>query len=103
MIFVAKYNNILEVDNNNAQIQELKVAIKHNRHKNIHVRYMVIYHHFKSEANVDIARIFNLCAHTLETYIKKIQTSELAALLPAPKSSAPKLLTKEQIVRDFEL
>lgn len=91
-----KYNNVLEIDNQNPQIQELKAAIKDNRDKSMHVRYMVIYHHLKGVANVDIASMFNVCAHTVGTYINKYKSNGLSALVPAPKSGAPKLLTKEQ-------
>lgn len=61
---MANYNNVLEIDNQNPQMQELKSAIKNNRDKSIHIRYMVIYHHLKGEANVDIAKMFGICAHT---------------------------------------
>lgn len=93
---MAKNNNILEVDNQNPQMQELKAAIKHNRDKSMHVKYMIIYHHLKSAANVDIASMFDLCAHTVGTYINKYKANGLSALVPAPKSGAPKFLAEEQ-------
>lgn len=94
--FMAKYNNVLEIDNQYPQMQELKAAIKNNRDKSMHVRYMVIYHHLKGETNVDIANIFNVCAHTAGNYIRKYKTNGLSSLVPAPKSGAPKFLSKEQ-------
>lgn len=93
---MAKYNNVLEIDNQYPEIQELKAAIKNNRDKSMHIRYMVIYHHLKGEANVDIAKMFNVCAHTVGTYIRKYKTNGLSSLVPAPKSGAPKFLSKEQ-------
>jgi putative transposase len=93
---MARYNNILEIDKQYPQMQELKAAIKNNRDKSMHVRYMVIYHHLKDETNVDIAKIFNICAHTVGTYIRKYKTTGLSSLVPAPKSGAPKFLSKEQ-------
>ncbi|MEA4960805.1 hypothetical protein [Lutispora sp.] len=35
---MAKYNNTLEIDNQNPEMQELKVAIKDNRDKSMHVK-----------------------------------------------------------------
>ena len=93
---MAKYNDIMELDNQNPKMQELKAVIKNNRDKSMHIRYMVIYHHLRGVANVDIAAMFNLCAHTVGAYINKYKTSGLTALTPAPKSGAPKRLTKEQ-------
>lgn len=93
---MAKYNNILEIDNQNPEMQELKAAIKDNRDKNMHVKYMVIYHYLKGATNVDIANMFDLCAHTVGTYINKYKSNGLSALMPAPKSGAPKFLTQEQ-------
>jgi transposase len=86
VVLMAKYNNILEIDNQNPQIQELKAVIKDNRDKSMHVKYMVNYHHLKGAANVDIARMFDLCAHTVGTYINKYKAIGLSSLLPAPKS-----------------
>ena len=93
---MAKYNNILEIDNQNPKMQELKAAIKDNRDKSMHIKYMVIYHHLKGATNVDIASMFDLCAHTVGKYIYKYKSNGLSALVPAPKSGAPKFLTQEQ-------
>lgn len=93
---MANYNNVLEIDNQNPQMQELKRAIKNNRDKSMHVRYMLIYHHLKGQANVNIAKMFGVCAHTVGTYINKYKNYGLSSLIPAPKSGAPKLMTEEQ-------
>lgn len=93
---MAKYSNILEIHNQYPEIQELKAAIKNNRDKSMHIRYMVIYHHLKGEANVDIANMFNVCAHTVGTYIREYKTNGLSSLVPASKSGAPRFLSKEQ-------
>jgi putative transposase len=91
-----KHNIILDADKQNPQVKELKEAIRDNRDKKMHVKYMVIYHHFNGAANIDIASMFDLCAHTVGIYINKYKTNGLSALAPAPKSGAPKFLTKEQ-------
>jgi putative transposase len=93
---MANYNNVLEIDNHNPQMQELKWAIKNNRDKSMHVRYMVIYHHLKGQANVDIAKMFGVCAHTVGTYISKYNNYGFSSLTPAPKTGAPRLMTEEQ-------
>jgi putative transposase len=100
---MARYNNISKIDNQYFQMQELKAAIKNNRDKSMHVRYMVIYHYLEGAANVDIANMFNICAHTVGNYIKKYTTNGLSSLVPAPKSGAPKLLSKEQEERLKEI
>lgn len=96
VVLMAKYNNVSEIDNLNPQIQELKAAIKCNRDKSMHIRYMVIYHHLEGKANIDIAKMFDICTHTVGTYITKYKEGGLSSLVPAPKSGAPKFLTKEQ-------
>lgn len=93
---MTKRDNIFKLDNQNLKMQELKTEIKRNRDKNMHVKYMVIYNHLKGESNINIAMIFNICAHTVGAYINKYKNFGLSALLPAPKSGAPKRLTKEQ-------
>jgi putative transposase len=89
-------NNILNLEYENLQIHELNQAIKDNRDKSMHVKYMVIYHHLKGIPNVDIAIMFNLCAHTVGTYVNKYKSKGLSALVPEPKSGAPKRLTEDQ-------
>lgn len=96
MVFMSNYNNVLKIDDQNAQMQELKKAIKNNQNKRIHIRYMVIYHYLKGESNVNISNMFNVCAHTVGTYIKKYKAKGIEALLPAPKSGAPRFMTENQ-------
>ena len=93
---MAKCKNALKIDNQYSQMQELKAAIKNNHDKNMHVRYMVIYHHLEGIANVDIANMFNICDHTVGSYIRKYKKGGLYALVPVPKPGAPKFLSKEQ-------
>jgi putative transposase len=80
----------------NPQMQELKVAIKQNKDKAMHVRYMCIYQYLKGVANVESAKMYNVCPHTVGKYIKKYKEQGLKALVPAPKCGAPKRMTKEQ-------
>lgn len=83
-------------DNNDAQIQEIKSAMKNNKDKNMHMRYLVIYNHLKGFQNIEIAKMVGLCDHTVGTYIRKYKAQGLAGLVPVPKPGAPRLLTKEQ-------
>lgn len=39
---MANYNNVLNIDSQNPQMQELKCPIKNSRGKSMHVRYMAI-------------------------------------------------------------
>ena len=91
-----KHNKQIELDNQDPQIQEIKAAIKKNKCKNMHVKYMVIYNHLHGELNVDIAFMYDLCNHTIGSYIRKYKASGLKGLIPLPKSGAPKNLTSEQ-------
>lgn len=96
VIHMANYNNVLEIDNHSPQMQELKSAIKHNRDKSMHVRYMAIYNHLQGQANIDIAKMLSICAHTVGTYINKYKNRGLSSLVPAPRSGAPRFMTEEQ-------
>jgi DNA-binding NarL/FixJ family response regulator len=58
-------------DNNDIQIQEIKAAMKNNRDKNMHTKYLVIYNHLKGCKNIQIAQMIGLCQHTVGTYIRK--------------------------------
>lgn len=98
-----KYCKQIELDNQSPQMQELKAAIKKNKNKNMHVKYMVIYHHLQGERNVDIAHMYDLCAHTVGSYIKIYKTSGLEGLIPAPKSGAPRNLTIDQEAKLVEV
>jgi transposase len=93
----------IEIDNLNPQMQELKAAIKKNKNRNMHIKYMVIYNHLQGELNVHIAHMYDLCPHTVGSYIKKYKAVGLGALLPEPKCGAPKFLTKEQEAKLVEV
>lgn len=83
-------------DNNDVKIQEVKAAMKNNKNKRMHIRYLVIYNHLKGLQNVQIADIVGLCEHTVGTYIRKYKTKGLDGLVPVPNPGAPRLLTQEQ-------
>ncbi len=91
-----KLKQILLKDNADAQIQEIKAAIKNNNDERMHIKYLVILNHLHGLQNVDIAINLDLCAHTVGTYIRKYKEGGLDNLVPAPKSGAPRLLSKEQ-------
>jgi transposase len=98
-----KYMKQIELDNQNLQMQELKAAIKYNKNKNMHVKYMVIYQHLQGELNVDIANMYDLCAHTVGSYIKIYKTLGLEGLIPMPKNGAPRNLTPDQEAKLVEI
>lgn len=91
-----KRNQIFGNDNTDIQIQEIKAAIKNNKDKNMHVKYLAVLNHLQGLQNVEIALNLGLCAHTIGTYIKKYKQGGLDHLKPLPKSGAPRLLTKQQ-------
>ena len=91
-----KYERLFRKDDADAEIQEVKAAIKHNKDKRMHIRYLVILNHLHEQQNVDIAKSMSLCAHTVGTYIQKYKEGGLGKLIPAPKSGAPRMLSKEQ-------
>ncbi|SHJ39841.1 Winged helix-turn helix [Lutispora thermophila DSM 19022] len=62
----------------------------------MHIRYLVILNHLHGLQNVEIAKIFGLCTHTVGVYIRKYKEGGLQGLVPDPKPSAPRMLTKEQ-------
>jgi len=91
-----KQAELFASDNNDIEIQKIKAAIKQNKDKRMHVKYLVIINHLHGLQNVEIAMNFGLCAHTVGTYIRKYKEDGLQSLIPIPKPGAPRLLTKEQ-------
>lgn len=83
-------------DNNNPDIQSLKKAIKENKNKRMHIRYMVIYHHLEGYTNLEIAAIENICNHTVGSYINAYKERGLEGLVMGKSSGAPRFLTDEQ-------
>lgn len=84
------------LNDNNTQMQELKNAIKVNKDKRMHVKYLVIYNHLNGFQNIEISKMVGLCEHTVGTYIRKYKAQGLDGLVPMPKSGAPRMLTKDQ-------
>lgn len=91
-----KRAQLLDIDNNDTQIQEVKLAIKQNKNKRMHIRYLVIINHLHGLQNVEIAMNMGLCTHTVGTYIRKYKEGGLENLVSAPIPGAPRMLTKEQ-------
>lgn len=96
MLAVNRVNKHLLNDKNILQIQELKNAIKTNKDKKMHIKYLVIYHYLNGFQNIEISKMVGLCQHTVGTYIRKYKSQGLEGLVPKPKSGAPRMLTKEQ-------
>jgi len=76
------------IDDKITEIQDVKAEISKNKDKSMHDKYMAIYHHLQGKLNAEIADMFNLCEHTVGTYIKKYKTQGLNALIPDPKSES---------------
>lgn len=93
---MGKQRQLFWKDNMDVQIQEIKAAIKQNKDKRMHIKYLVILNHLHGLQNVDIAMHMGLCAHTVGTYIRKYKECGIVNLVPAPKSGAPRMLSKEQ-------
>lgn len=91
-----KIDKIFEQDNQNPEIQVIKVAMKKTKNKRMYQRYRVIYLHIKGYTNRDIAKEEGFCEHTVGTYILKYKNDGLDGLNPKPISGAPRLLTSEQ-------
>jgi len=91
-----KHERIFWRDNKNAQMQEIKVAMKKNKDKRLHIKYLVIINHLHGLQNVEIAMNIGLCAHTVGTYIRKYKEGGLDNLAPIPKPGAPRMLSEEQ-------
>lgn len=83
-------------EDNNPKIQEIKKAIKKNKDKRMHVRYIVIYHHLQGYLNKDIANMESLCEHTVGTYVNNYKSNGIDGLRMNKSSGAPRFLTKEQ-------
>jgi transposase len=95
-IFMNKANEIFEEDNKDPELQALKKALKENKNKRMHIRYMVIYHHLKGALNIDIASMENLCDHTVGIYINSYKQNGIQGLKMGKSTGAPRLLTLEQ-------
>jgi len=95
-IFMNKINKIFQEDNENSKLQEIKEAIKYNKDKRLHIRFMVIYHHLKGILNVDIAKLDNLCDHTVGTYVNAYKANGIQGLKMGKSPGAPRLLTPQQ-------
>ncbi len=87
--FLDKYNQ-------DTQIQTVKAAIKQNKNKRMHIRYLVIINHLYGLQNVEIAMNLGLCTHTVGTYIRKYKEGGLENLVPTPNPGAPRRLSDEQ-------
>jgi putative transposase len=91
-----KKNKIFIEDNKNIKMQTLKKAIKENKSKRMHIRYMVIYNYLDGLSNVEIANMNNLCDHTVGTYINAYKQDGIEGLKIGKSTGAPRLLTHEQ-------
>jgi transposase len=91
-----KHERLFWKNNNDLQIEEIKEAMKQNKDKRMHIKFLVIINHLYGLQNVEIALNMGLCAHTIGTYIRKYKEGGLDNLHPAPKSGAPHMLSEEQ-------
>jgi putative transposase len=91
-----KHKQLFWRDNTDTQIQEIKAAIKQNKDKRMHIKYLVIINHLHGLQNIQIAINTGLCAHTVGTYIRKYKEGGLNNLMPVPNPGAPRRLSEEQ-------
>ena len=91
-----KHERIFWKDNTDIHVQEIKAAMKQNKDKRMHIRYLVIINHLHGLQNTDIALNTGLCAHTVGTYIRKYKNGGLNNLVPGLHPGAPRRLSKEQ-------
>lgn len=98
-----KVDIIIEEDNNNAEIEAVKTAMKHITDKRMYQRYRVIYLHLNGNTNRDIAKSEGFCEHTVGAYITKYHKNGLEGLNIKHSPGAPRLLTLEQEMKLAEI
>jgi len=98
-----KVDELFAADNNTTEIQVVKKAIKETKDKRMYQRYLVILYHLRGYINKDIAKMVNLCQHTVGTYINKYKEHSLQGLALGHSPGAPCMLTKEQEEKLVEL
>jgi putative transposase len=91
-----KSNNIIQEPRYDSEIQQLRKAMKENKDLRMHTRYLAVYNHFLGYQNIEIAKMINLCPHTVGTYINNYKSKGLAGLVMGKSSGAPRKLTREQ-------
>ncbi len=92
-----------EIDNNNPEIQAVKEAMKKTKDKRMYQRYMVVLYHLKGYFNKDIAKMVELCQHTVGIYVNKYKENGLNGLALRHSPGAPRMLTSEQESRLVEV
>lgn len=93
---MTKVSKALGINCGNPEIQEVKKAMKQAKDKRMHIRYLVIYLHLRNYSNSHIAKITNLCEHTVGNYIKAYKVNGLEGLVMGKSTGAPRQLTAEQ-------
>lgn len=87
--------DILTLDKN-SQIEELKHALKHTKNIRLYKRYSVVLKHFYGFTNKEIAKLENIEAHTVGTYIKNYKSKGLLGLNIGHGGGATKKINEKQ-------
>jgi transposase len=64
----------------NENIKILKKLLRTTKNKRMHMRYHVIILHYKGYTNIHIARIMDLSAHIVGTYIRNYKEKGITGL-----------------------
>lgn len=92
-----------EIDNNNPEIQAVKEAMKKTKDKRMYQRYLVVLYHLNGYLNKDIAKMVDLCQHTVGKYLNKYKENGINGLDLRHSPGAPRRLTREQESRLVEV
>jgi putative transposase len=87
---------IFKIDDISPEIQAVKEAIKKTKDKRMYQRYMVVLYHLKGHTNKDIAKILDLCQHTIGIYVNRYKADGIDGLTLRHSPGAPRMLTREQ-------
>ncbi len=85
------------------EIKVLKKLLRSTHNKRTHIRYQVLILHYRSYTNAHIARIMDLNPHTVGNYVNSYKTGGIEALNMGKTTGCPRLLTKEQEEKLYEV
>lgn len=76
--------------------KELTMAIEATSDKKMYIRYRCIYMYYDGMKKSEIAKVFGICYHTVNEYIRKYKSKGIMALEPKPIPGPSEKLNKEQ-------
>jgi transposase len=96
-------NKILQSDNTNPAIQEVKAAMKNTKDKRMFERYQSILLHLKGMTYEQIAGIVGRSIVTINSYVKVYREKGLDGLQMGQSPGRPTFLTEEQEQELYQL